>query len=130
MSVEEREKIEKFEEDFKKTFYSLYPFTEITFDGFALKCALEILVKMSYKGKKIIIRTTAFFREILDSEDNSYIIYKTIDEFQHNLLEFRYEESKKVREYDKEYSNYFDKNVMVISGTENEYGECIVLEVE
>ena len=92
MKIEDREKIEKFEEDFKKTFYSLYPFTEIIFDDFALKCTLEILVKMSYKGKKTLVRTTAFFSEIIDSEDNSYIIYKTIDEFQHNLLEFRYKE--------------------------------------
>ena len=35
-----------------------------------------------------------------------------------------------ISEDDKEYSNYFDKNVMVISGTENEYGESIILEVE
>lgn len=43
---------------------------------------------------------------------------------------FIYDGKITIREDDKEYSNYFDKNVMVISGTENEYGECIVLEVE
>lgn len=35
-----------------------------------------------------------------------------------------------ISEDDKEYSKYFDRNVMIISGTENEYGECIILEVE
>ena len=91
--IEEKEKIKKFEEDFEKTFYSLYPFTGILFDDIPFKSTLDILVKMSYKGKSILIKTTAFSREIIDSKDNSYIIYKAIDEFQHNLLKFMYEEA-------------------------------------
>ena len=43
---------------------------------------------------------------------------------------FIYDGKITISEYDKEYSNYFDKNVMVISGTENEYGGSIILEVE
>lgn len=35
-----------------------------------------------------------------------------------------------ISEDDKEYSKYFDKNVITISGTENGYGKCIILEVE
>lgn len=35
-----------------------------------------------------------------------------------------------ISEYNENYSKYFDKNVITISGTETEYGESIVLEVE
>lgn len=43
---------------------------------------------------------------------------------------FIYDGKITISEYDKDYSKYFDRNVMVISGTENEYGESIILEVE
>lgn len=43
---------------------------------------------------------------------------------------FIYDGKITISENDKDYSKYFDKNVMVISGSENEYSECIILEVE
>ena len=43
---------------------------------------------------------------------------------------FIYDGKITISEYDKDYSKYFDRNVMVISGTENEYGGSIILEVE
>jgi len=100
--IEEKEIIKKFEEDFEKTFYSLYPFSEIVFEDITFKCTLDIFVDMFYKGKKIRVKTVAFFREIIDSKDNSFIIYKSIDEFQQHLLEFRYEEMTAERKRGKE----------------------------
>lgn len=35
-----------------------------------------------------------------------------------------------ISEDNENYSKYFDKNVITISGTESEYGECIYIEVE
>lgn len=43
---------------------------------------------------------------------------------------FIYDGKITISEYDKDYSKYFDRNVMIISGTENEYGGSIILEVE
>lgn len=43
---------------------------------------------------------------------------------------FIYDGKITIREDDKDYSKYFDRNVITISGTENEYSECIILEVE
>lgn len=43
---------------------------------------------------------------------------------------FIYDGKITIREDDKDYSKYFDRNVITISGTENEYRECIILEVE
>lgn len=43
---------------------------------------------------------------------------------------FIYDGKITINEDNENYSKYFDKNVITISGTENEYGESIVLEVE
>lgn len=43
---------------------------------------------------------------------------------------FIYDGKITISEDNENYSKYFDKNVITISGSENEYGESIILEVE